>query len=405
MENLNIIFIGHVDSGKSTLCGHLMVKHQKLDAHELSTLKKFSEVFDIDPQERLKSKTSETAMLTFVTDKRNFTILDAPGHRAYVPSMIECVTQADVAILVISARASEFEDGFDKDGQTREHAILARTAGVSSLVVAINKLDDPTVDWDESRYQYIQKRIIPFLKEIGWRSQMITFFPVSGLSGDGIVDNVPSGVSEWANKHPTLQHILDNTQTPIRKVDDVLRFPIVGCHKDTGVITVSGKVLSGSISPGQQVVISPINETAVISGDQTYIAGDNVCLSLRSINIDLIRSGYVLTNTNKAVSVFHAKLIALDLSTIISEGFTAMFHIHTAVEQVSVDKLLAIVDNKQKIKEKYPRFLKSNEQAMVRFRTTLPVCIETHKDFDKMGRFMLRSDGITIGIGVVTKIL
>lgn len=405
MENLNIIFIGHVDSGKSTLCGHLMVKHQRLGSHELASLKKFSDVFDIDVQERQKSKTSETAMLAFETDKRTFTILDAPGHRAYVPSMIECVTQADVAILVISARASEFEDGFEKDGQTREHAILAKTAGVSSLVVAINKLDDSSVSWDEKRYNYIREKMTSFLEDIGWKLPMITFFPVSGLSGDGIVDNVPSGVSEWASGISTLQHILDNARIPQRKVDDILRFPIVGCHKEDGVTIVSGKVLSGRIKPGQNVVISPINETAVVAGNQSYVAGDNVCLSLKNINVDLIRSGYVLTNKNKAVGLFHARLILLELPTIVSEGFIAMFHIHTAVEAVSVDAILATINKKQKIKEKYPRFLKSNEQAMVRFRTTLPVCIETYTDFDKMGRFMLRLDGITIGIGVVTMIL
>ncbi|CDQ97061.1 unnamed protein product [Oncorhynchus mykiss] len=161
-EHVNVVFIGHVDAGKSTIGGQIMyltgmVEKRTLEKYEREAKEKNRETWylswalDTNQEERDKGKTVEVGRAYFETEKKHFTILDAPGHKSFVPNMIGGASQADLAVLVISARKGEFETGFEKGGQTREHAMLAKTAGVKHLIVLVNKMDDPTVNWSLER--------------------------------------------------------------------------------------------------------------------------------------------------------------------------------------------------------------------------------------------------------------
>jgi peptide chain release factor subunit 3 len=208
-EHLNIVFVGHVDAGKSTMGGNLLFITGTVDKRTMEKYEKeakdagreswyLSWALDSTPQERLKGKTVEVGRAYFETDARRYTILDAPGHKTFVPSMISGAAQADVAILVISARKGEFETGFEKGGQTREHVMLIKTAGVSKVVIAINKMDDPTVEWDQTRYEEIKAKLTPFIKGAGFNPKTdATFLPVSAFTGANLKDRMPQSVCPW----------------------------------------------------------------------------------------------------------------------------------------------------------------------------------------------------------------
>ena len=208
-EHLNIVFIGHVDAGKSTFGGNLLFLTGMVDKRTMEKYEKeakdasretwyLSWALDSTPQERSKGKTIEVGRAYFETDARRYTILDAPGHKTYVPSMISGAAQADVAILVISARKGEFETGFERGGQTREHVMLVKTAGVSKLVIAVNKMDDTTVRWDKARFDEIKDKLTPFVKASGYHPKTdVSFIPVSAYTGLNLKDRVSPSVCPW----------------------------------------------------------------------------------------------------------------------------------------------------------------------------------------------------------------
>jgi peptide chain release factor subunit 3 len=208
-EHLNIVFVGHVDAGKSTMGGNLLFITGMVDKRTMEKYEKeakeagreswyLSWALDSTPQERLKGKTVEVGRAYFETNARRYTILDAPGHKTFVPSMISGAAQADVAILVISARKGEFETGFEKGGQTREHVMLIKTAGVSRVVIVINKMDESTVEWDQGRYEEIKAKLTPFIKGAGFNPKTdATFIPVSAFTGANLKDRVPKSVCAW----------------------------------------------------------------------------------------------------------------------------------------------------------------------------------------------------------------
>ncbi|KAJ1834899.1 translation termination factor GTPase eRF3, partial [Coemansia sp. RSA 2708] len=206
-EHMNVIFIGHVDAGKSTLGGNILYLTDMVDKRTMEKYEReakeagreswyLSWALDTNQEERAKGKTVECGRAFFETSKRRYTILDAPGHKNYVPSMVGGAAQADVAVLVISARKGEFETGFERGGQTREHAVLVKTAGVRTLIVAINKMDDPTVGWDKSRYDEVIAKLTPFLKKTGYNPKTdVIFIPLSGFTGAGVKDRVGNACS------------------------------------------------------------------------------------------------------------------------------------------------------------------------------------------------------------------
>uniref|UniRef100_A0A8I3RWZ0 G1 to S phase transition 1 n=1 Tax=Canis lupus familiaris TaxID=9615 RepID=A0A8I3RWZ0_CANLF len=380
-EHVNVVFIGHVDAGKSTIGGQIMyltgmVDKRTLEKYEREAKEKNRETWylswalDTNQEERDKGKTVEVGRAYFETEKKHFTILDAPGHKSFVPNMIGGASQADLAVLVISARKGEFETGFEKGGQTREHAMLAKTAGVKHLIVLINKMDDPTVNWSNERYEECKEKLVPFLKKVGFNPKKdIHFMPCSGLTGANLKEQ--SDFCPWYTGLPFIPY-LDNLPNFNRSVDGPIRLPIVDKYKDMGTV-VLGKLESGSICKGQQLVMMPnkhnVEVLGILSDDvetDSVAPGENLKIRLKGIEEEEILPGFILCDPN---NLCHS-----------GRTFDAQ-------------ALICLVDKKSGEKSKTrPRFVKQDQVCIARLRTAGTICLETFKDFPQMGRFTLRDE-------------
>ncbi|EGG04185.1 uncharacterized protein MELLADRAFT_44303 [Melampsora larici-populina 98AG31] len=425
--HVNIVFIGHVDAGKSTMGGNILYLTGMVDKRTMEKLEKeakeagreswyLSWALDSTIQERAKGKTVEIGRAYFETEKRRYTILDAPGHKTYVPAMISGASQADVAILVISARKGEFETGFERGGQTREHAMLVKTTGVSKLIVVINKMDDITVEWDQARFDEIINKLTPFLKGTGFNpSKDITFIPVSGYTGGNIKDKVSKEKCPWYEGPPLLE-LLDNMQLLDRKYNAPLMMPVSEKYKDMGTVVV-GKLESGRVLKGDTVLMMPNKTTVEVSAiynemeDEVprALCGDNVRIRLKGIEDEDVLPGFVLTDHHKpihTVSRFEAQLAILDSKNIICAGYGAVMHVHTLAEECTLSGLLHYYDKKSgKKSRRPPQFAKKGMKVVALLEMAAPICVETFKDHPQLGRFTLRDEGKTIAIGKITKLI
>ncbi|KAB7493688.1 Eukaryotic peptide chain release factor GTP-binding subunit ERF3A [Armadillidium nasatum] len=407
-EPVNVIFIGHVDAGKSTIGGQIMyltgmVDKRTLEKYEREAKEKNRETWylswalDTNLEERDKGKTVEVGRAYFETEKKHFTILDAPGHKSFVPNMIGGACQADLAVLVISARKGEFETGFERGGQTREHAMLAKTAGVKHLIVLINKMDDSTVEWAESRYNECKEKLIPYLKKVGFNpNKDIMFMPCSGLNGTNLKEPLESSICPWFKGPAFIPYI--NELPPLnRNITGPFMMPLVDRYNDRGTI-VMGK--------------TPVTIDTLWRDDDEVNAvhcGENVKAKLRGVEEADIMPGFVLcdpSNPCKTGRVFDAKVVILEHKSIICAGYSAVCHIHSVAEEVTVKMLICLVDRKTDEKSKVrPRFVKQDQVAIMRFETSGVICMEAFRDHPQLGRFTLRDEGKTIAIGKVLKVV
>jgi len=425
------VFIGHVDAGKSTLSGSILylmgaVDKRTIEKYEREAKDRNREswflafIMDTNEEERAKGKTVEVGRAHFETDNKRYTVLDAPGHKNYVPAMIGGASQADVGILVISARKGEFEAGFDRLGQTREHAMLAKTLGVQKLIVVINKMDEQTVKWNQDRYDECVKKLTPFLKSCGYRVKRdVTFLPISALSGANVKERVPASICPWAagfNKGRSLLETMDELVISGREPDGPVRLPVIDKFVDRGLI-VMAKVESGTVTKGMKLMIAPpmlslkveavyINEVEV----DCARPGENVRIKVKGVNEEDVMKGFVVCSPSrplKPTSNFIAQIAVLELlehRSIFTAGYNAVFHAHTAIEECTIVELVREVNKKTgKPMKKKPMFIKSNGIAIVRIETSASVCIEPYEDMMQLGRFTLRDEGKTIAIGKVLK--
>ncbi|KAA8913314.1 P-loop containing nucleoside triphosphate hydrolase protein [Sphaerosporella brunnea] len=426
-EHVNLVFIGHVDAGKSSLGGAILYATGMVDERTMDKFKReakeagreswyLSWALDLTREERAKGKTVEVGRAFFETEKRRYTVLDAPGHKNYVPSMIGGASQADVGILVISARKGEYETGFEKGGQTREHAVLAKTQGVNKLVVVINKMDDPTVDWSKERYDECTTKLTQFLKATGYSPKTdLMFMPLSALTGYGLKERIPKGVADWYNG-PSLLEYLDNMKGLERKLKAPFMMPISGKYKDMGVV-VEGKIESGVIKKGGSLLMMPgrtsLEVVAIYSESEEELpnasCGDQVRLRVRGVEEEDIIPGFVLTskkNPINCVSAFEAQIHIIELKSILTSGFTCVMHVHTTVQEVTFAALLHKLEKGSGRKSKKPPAFASKGQAIIaRLEVSGQVPIETYTDHQQLGRFTLRDQGQTIAIGKVTKLI
>ncbi|KAI1431094.1 hypothetical protein GGR50DRAFT_689998 [Xylaria sp. CBS 124048] len=428
-EHVNVIFLGHVDAGKSTLGGSILCATGMVDERTIDKYKReakelgreswwLSWVLDLTKEERLKGKTVEVGRGFFETEKRRYSILDAPGHKTYVPSMIGGAAQADIGVLVISARKGEYETGFEKGGQTREHAMLAKTQGVNKLVVAINKMDDPTVEWSHERYKECTTKLSQFLKGMGYNKDDVFFMPVAAQKIMNIKERLAPGVAPFYNG-PSLLEYLDSMQSLERKVNAPFMMSIAGKHRDMGTM-VEGKIEAGVCRKGMSLVMMPNREKVEIAAlygeteDEIQIAqcGDQVRIRLRGIEEDDISPGFVLCSPKRLVNnvkAFEAQIRILELKTILSAGFNCVLHVHAAIEEVTFAALLHKLQKGTNRKSKLPpTHAKKGDSIIARIEVTggsNSVCIETFEDAPQLGRFTLRDQGQTIAIGKVTKII
>lgn len=414
-EHVNIIFIGHVDAGKSTLGGSILYATGMVDERTMEKNKKeakemgretwyLSWALDLTKEERSKGKTVEVGRGFFETETRRYSILDAPGHKTYVPSMIGGASQADVGILVISARKGEYETGFEKGGQTREHAMLAKTQGVNKLVVVINKMDDPTVEWSKARYTECTTKLAAFLKATGYNLKNDVFFmPIAAQVTMGIKDRIPKGVAPWYDG-PSLLEYLDGMKTLERKVNAPFMMPINGKYRDMGTI-VEGKIEAGVVKKGMSLTMMPnkhVVEVAATYGEtEEEVAasqcGDQVRLRLRGIEEEDILPGFVLCSPKRlvhCVNAFEAQIRILDLKSILSAGFNCVMHVHSAIEEVTFAALLHKLQKGTNRKSKVPpSHAKKGESIIARMEViggAGSVCVERFEDYPQLGRFTLR---------------
>ncbi|KAE9380222.1 hypothetical protein N431DRAFT_552420 [Stipitochalara longipes BDJ] len=429
-EHVNIIFIGHVDAGKSTLGGAILVLSGMVDERTLEKYKKeakemgreswwLSWALDLTKEERSKGKTVEVGRAFFETDKRRYSILDAPGHKTYVPSMIGGASQADVGILVISARKGEYETGFEKGGQTREHAMLAKTQGVNKLVVVINKMDDPTVEWSEERYKECTGKLSQFLKGTGYNLKTdVYFMPIAAQQLMGIKDRIPPGVCSFYNG-PSLLEYLDSMAALERKVNAPFMMPVNGKYRDMGTL-VEGKIESGVIKKSMALVMMPNREKVDVAAlygeteDEVNAAqcGDQVRIRLRGIEEEDILPGFVLCSPKRlvhCVSAFEAQIRILDLKSILSAGFNCVLHVHSAIEEVTFAALLhSLQKGTGRRSKRPPTHAKRGDSIIARMEViggAGSVCVERFEDYPQLGRFTLRDQGQTIAIGKITKLI
>uniref|UniRef100_A0A1I7RS94 Tr-type G domain-containing protein n=1 Tax=Bursaphelenchus xylophilus TaxID=6326 RepID=A0A1I7RS94_BURXY len=424
-EHVNIVFVGHVDAGKSTIGGQLMyltgmVDKRTLEKYEREAKEKGREswylswALDTNDEEREKGKTVEVGRAYFTTERKHFTILDAPGHKSFVPNMISGATQADLAVLVISARKGEFETGFDRGGQTNEHAMLVKTAGVKHLIILVNKMDDPTVEWDEGRYKYIQDKLTPYLKKVGFNPKTdVTYIPCSGLYGHFLKERPPAGLGDWYTGPCFLEYIDSFLPAISRDFNGPARCIVAEKFSDMGTIII-GKLESGIIVKGQNVLLMPNRVICqVIQSwcddneiDQLY-AGDNIKLKLKGVEEADVLPGFVVCSPEvpcKVGKVFDAEVMILDYKSIIAPGYGCVLHIHAAIEEVTLKTVICTIDKKTGAKTR-AKFVKQNDKCILRLESQEPFCLEIFKDFPQMGRFTLRDEGKTIAIGKVVKVV
>jgi len=421
-DRLNLVVIGHVDSGKSTSTGHLIYKCGGIDERAIQKFEKeaqemgkgtfkYAWVLDKLKAERERGITIDIALWKFESAVRIFTIIDAPGHRDFIKNMITGTSQADAAILMIAAGTGEFEAGFSKDGQTREHALLAQTMGVKEMVVAVNKMDDPSVQYGEGRFNEIKAELTTYLKKVGYNPAKISFIPISGWHGDNMIEN--SDKMTWY-KGPFLLQALDAIPTPKRPLDKPLRLPLQDVYKIGGIGTVPvGRVETGIIKAGMVVTFGPMNVTTEVKSVEMHhecveqaTPGDNVGFNVKNLSVKDIKRGYVASDSKndpaQDTEMFCAQVIVLNHPGEIRAGYAPVLDCHTAHIACKFAKLRSKIDKRTgKSTEDDPQCIKTGDASMVELIPQKPMVVEVFSSYPPLGRFAVRDMRQTVAVGVI----
>ncbi|TLZ70282.1 MAG: translation elongation factor EF-1 subunit alpha [Methanobacteriota archaeon] len=411
--HLNLVFIGHVDHGKSTTVGRVLYDTGNIDPHELENLKKLAEsmgkatfeyafVMDQVKEERERGLTIDVAHKRFDTDKYYFTIIDAPGHRDFVKNMITGTSQADAAVLVVGAA-----EGVQT--QTKEHIFLARTLGVEQLIVAINKMDAAKPEYSEARYNEIKTEVTALLKSVGYKVDRIPFIPISAYKGDNIVKASPK-LGWW--KGPTLVAALNALEVPPKPLDKPLRLPIQDVYGITGIgIVPVGRVETGVLKPNMKVAFQPADKVGEVKSIEMHheaiaeaVPGDNVGFNVRGLDKKDLRRGDVAGPVDHPPTVaksFTAQIMVLNHPSVITVGYTPVFHAHTAQVACTFEEITKSLDPRTgATKQEKPDHIQTGDAAIVKIRPTKPMVIEKAKDFPQLGRFAIRDMGQTVAAGM-----
>jgi len=421
-SHLNLVVIGHVDSGKSTTTGHLIYQCGGIDKRTIEKFEKeaaemgkgsfkYAWVLDKLKAERERGITIDIALWKFETPRYVCTIIDAPGHRDFIKNMITGTSQADAAVLVVASGTGEFEAGISKEGQTREHALLAYTLGVKQIAVAINKMDDKSVNFGQARYEEIKKEVSLYLKKVGYNPDKVNFIPISGWLGDNMLEkstNMP-----WY-KGPTLVEALDEFEEPKRPSDRPLRVPLQDVYKIGGIGTVPvGRVETGIMRPGMVVTFAPCNLSTEVKSIEMHhtqlpeaLPGDNVGFNVKNVSVKDIRRGYVASDSKndpaKEAANFTAQVIILNHPGQISAGYTPVLDCHTAHIACRFSELLQKIDRRSgKELEANPKFVKSGDAVIALMVPSKPMCVEMFSEYAPLGRFAVRDMRQTVAVGVI----
>jgi len=432
--HINIVVIGHVDSGKSTTTGHLIYKCGGIDKRTIEKFEKeaqemgkgsfkYAWVLDKLKAERERGITIDIALWKFETPKYYVTIIDAPGHRDFIKNMITGTSQADCGVLIIAAGTGEFEAGISKNGQTREHALLAYTLGVKQLIVGVNKMDSTEPAYSGARFDEIIKEVQNFIKKVGYNPAAVPFVPISGWHGDNMLE--PSTNMSWYKgweitrkegnaKGTTLLEALDAIIPPTRPTDKPLRLPLQDVYKIGGIGTVPvGRVETGIIKPGMVITFAPNMLTTEVKSVEMHheslpeaVPGDNVGFNIKNVSVKDIKRGYVASDSkNKpafAAKDFTAQVIVLNHPGQICNGYSPVLDCHTAHIACKFNEIKEKVDRRTgKAVETNPKSIKSGDAAIVELVPSKPMCVEAFSDFPPLGRFAVRDMRQTVAVGVI----
>ena len=422
-DHMNMIITGHIDNGKSTTMGHFLLDLGVVDERTISAHAKESEetgkgdsfkyawVMDNIKDERARGITIDLAFKKFETPKFNYTLIDAPGHRDFIKNMITGASEADCAVLVLSAKPGETDTAIAPGGQAREHAFLLKTLGVGQIIVAINKMDDS--NFAEDAYNAAVEKGKGLIKSCGYKADEVAFIPVSGWKGDNLVKK-SENMAWYSGK--TLLEAFDDFVAPEKPTGKPLRLPIQDVYSITGVGTVPvGRVETGLMKPGQKIIVMPSGAQGEIKSIESHHAelpsaeaGDNIGFNLRGIEKKDIKRGDVLGTPDAPPNVakeFKAQIIVIHHPTAIAPGYTPVMHCHTAQVAATITEFLGKINPQTgAMDEENPKFLKVGDSAIVKIRPVRPTPIETFSEFPEMGRFALRDMGATIAAGVVKEI-
>jgi len=436
--HINIVVIGHVDAGKSTSTGHLIYKCGGIDKRAIEKFEKeaaemgkgsfkYAWVLDKLKAERERGITIDIALWKFETGKYEVTIIDAPGHRDFIKNMITGTSQADCAVLIVAAGVGEFEAGIAKNGQTREHALLAFTLGVKQLIVGINKMDNTEPKYSEARFQEIVKEVSNYVKKIGYNPKSVAFVPISGWHGDNMIE--PSTNMSWykgweketkeAGKQSgkTLFEALDSIIPPTRPSDKPLRLPLQDVYKIGGIGTVPvGRVETGTIKAGMVCTFAPSNVTTEVKSVEMHhetlsegVPGDNVGFNVKNVSVKDIRRGNVCSDSKndpaKEAATFDAQVIVLNHPGEIQKGYTPVLDCHTAHIACRFNELKEKIDRRSGKKiEDNPSKIKSGDASIVELKPSKPMCVEPFSQYAPLGRFAVRDMRQTVAVGVIKKV-
>ncbi len=409
--HLNIVFIGHVDHGKSTTVGRLLLDSGAIDSRIIEQYRKeaeekgkatfeFAWVMDRLKEERERGVTIDVAHREFESKNYYITIIDAPGHRDFVKNMITGTSQADAAVLIVSAKEGVQE-------QTKEHIFLSRALGVPNLIVAINKIDATTPPYSEARFNEVKAELEKLLKSVGYKD--IPFLPISGFYGDNVVKHSDK-ITWW--KGPTLVEAFDALKPPDKPVDKPLRIPIQDVYSITGHGTVPvGRVETGVLKVNDTLIFLPSNKVGDVKSIEMHHQpmqkaepGDNIGFNVKNIASKDIRRGDVAGKTDHpptVVSEFTAQIVVLTHPSVIAAGYTPVFHAHTAQVACVISELVKTLDPRTgAAKAEHPDTIKAGDVAIVKVTPTRPMVIEKSSEFPQLGRFAIRDMGMTIAAGL-----
>jgi elongation factor 1-alpha len=434
--HINIVVIGHVDSGKSTTTGHLIYKCGGIDKRTIEKFEKeaqemgkgsfkYAWVLDKLKAERERGITIDIALWKFETELLYITIIDAPGHRDFIKNMITGTSQADCAVLVVAAGTGEFEAGISKNGQTREHALLAYTLGVKQLIIAINKMDSTEPPFSQDRFNEIKKEVTTYIKKIGYNPDTVPVVPISGFHGDNMIEDSTNMTwfSGWTCKKgkeysgKTLLKALDSIEPPKRPTDKPLRLPLQDVYKIGGIGTVPvGRVETGILKPGMVVTFAPVMLTTEVKSVEMHHTalekaepGDNVGFNVKNVSVKDIRRGNVCGDSKndppKEAGSFKAQVIILNHPGEIHAGYAPVLDCHTAHIACKFESLLEKIDRRSGKKlEENPEKVKSGDAAIVLMKPSKPMCVESFTDYPPLGRFAVRDMRQTVAVGVIKEV-
>jgi elongation factor 1-alpha len=414
--HINIVFIGHVDAGKSTTVGRMLYDTGAIDEQTMRKLKEkahelgkagfeFAFVMDNLKEERERGVTIDLAHKRFETPKYYFTIIDAPGHKDFIKNMITGASQADYGVLVVAATDEQLQP------QTKEHVFLAKTLGVARLIIGINKMD--AVKYDQAKFDKMKTLVSGLLKTVGYKPDDTAFVPLASLLGDNVAKKSPN--FKWYTG-PTLLEAMDKLPPPEKPTQLPLRLPIQDVYNITGIGVVPvGRVETGVMKVGDKVVIVPGREGKGVTGEVKTIEmhheamqkaepGDNIGFNVRGLGKKDIARGDVLghvDNVPTVASEFTAQIVVLNHPTVLTAGYTPVFHIHTAQVACQIIEIVKKLNpaTGEVVQEK-PDFIKNGDAAIIKVKPMQPLCIERQKDIPQMARFAVRDSGATVAAGM-----